>query len=142
MAYKDLNKRRAADKRRDATPERKEKHRAVNRRSWPAYYAKNRERILERKRAYRARRKDLTRGEKWRLKYGMSYPDYCALEARQGGMCAICGRPAPTGGVLCVDHDHETGIVRGLLCKLCNSLLGYAKDDPMMLDRAIGYLVG
>jgi hypothetical protein len=39
-----------------------------------------------------------------------------------------------------IDHDHQTGKVRGLLCGFCNSLLGYAKDDPATLESAIRYL--
>lgn len=58
-------------------------------------------------------------------KYGLSEEDYERLLAEQGGVCAICEEP-PSGRWkrLAVDHDHETGEVRGLLCITCNTLLG------------------
>ena len=55
----------------------------------------------------------------------------------QGGRCAICRQET----VLVVDHCHETGRVRGMLCKLCNSGLGFFKDDQNSLQAAISYLV-
>jgi ribosomal protein S14 len=65
--------------------------------------------------------------------------------SRQGGLCAICGKPETTKrkGVtfqLAIDHCHDTGRVRGLICRRCNSGLGYFYDDPMLLQRALGYL--
>jgi hypothetical protein len=66
------------------------------------------------------------------------------LEA-QGGVCAIC-KTLPEGkgrfGTWNVDHDHETGEIRGLLCGYCNSMLGYAKDDPETLRAGMDYLMG
>lgn len=59
------------------------------------------------------------------------------LEA-QGGCCAIC--KAPKGNKLCVDHDHRTGKVRGLLCSNCNAGLGMFKDSEDLLQSAKGYL--
>lgn len=62
------------------------------------------------------------------------------LLERQGGRCAICGC-TPRTRRLAVDHDHETGLVRGLLCSRCNhDLLGAAHDDVEVLRRAVRYL--
>ena len=59
--------------------------------------------------------------------------------AEQAGRCFICGTgPGKRWGVLCVDHDHETGAVRGLLCHACNSFLGRIKDDPTTLVNYLG----
>lgn len=59
------------------------------------------------------------------------------MREQQGGACAICG----TDGVkLVVDHHHGTGQVRALLCHLCNALIGCAREDPVILSRAITYL--
>jgi hypothetical protein len=43
--------------------------------------------------------------------------------------------------VFFIDHDHETGEVRGLLCRACNTLLGCVQDDAKLLGRAINYLI-
>lgn len=75
-----------------------------------------------------------------RAKYGLSMEEYAALLERQHGVCAICGQPPNEGGVLHVDHDHTTGVVRGLLCPPCNTGLGNFRDDQRLLRRAIRYL--
>jgi hypothetical protein len=68
--------------------------------------------------------------------YGLSIHDYDVLCQRQGNRCAICRQERP----LVVDHDHQTGRVRGLLCDACNWALGHMEDDPERLRRAIDYL--
>lgn len=69
--------------------------------------------------------------------------EYIVLEKKQNGLCAICNKP-PTGekqlGVLHLDHNHETGRHRELLCQSCNHLLGNAKEDVDILRSAIEYL--
>lgn len=78
-------------------------------------------------------------------RYGITADDYAALHAAQGGRCLICGdvetveRKGRTRQ-LCVDHDHATGAVRGLLCSRCNAGLGLFLDDPERLIAAAGYL--
>lgn len=57
---------------------------------------------------------------------------------QQDGRCAICNRKAKT---LCVDHDHDTGFVRGLLCFRCNQALGFFGDSTQSLERAVDYMV-
>jgi len=61
---------------------------------------------------------------------------YLALVEAQAGRCALCGVEAET----VVDHDHDTGKVRGLLCRACNAGLGCFGDDPAALDVAAEYL--
>jgi hypothetical protein len=73
-------------------------------------------------------------------RYGLSVADYEAMLAAQGGVCAICGQPDSTGRRLSVDHDHNTGAVRGLLCSHCNRGIGHFKDSTTLLARAIEYL--
>lgn len=78
-----------------------------------------------------------TRDQKLTKKYGLSREGYRALFAQQEGRCAICGdRPE----VLNVDHCHSTGRVRGLLCTPCNLGIGYFRDSPSALGRAVDYL--
>jgi len=78
-------------------------------------------------------------------KYGLSPADYAEMVLAQDGKCAICGLPetAVRRGklkALAVDHDYETGKVRGLLCQKCNVMLGMACDDPIRLRAAAKYL--
>ncbi len=72
--------------------------------------------------------------------YGLGPGEYERLYAAQGGRCWIC-RCRPQTRRLVVDHDHESGAVRGLLCTSCNhDLLGGAHDDVALLRRAVAYL--
>ena len=64
---------------------------------------------------------------------------YDRLFDAQEGTCAICGA-APDKRRLAIDHNHQTGATRGLLCYSCNIMLGYATDDPERLRRAADYL--
>ncbi|KOX53929.1 hypothetical protein ADL19_14950 [Streptomyces purpurogeneiscleroticus] len=76
-----------------------------------------------------------------RLNYGISVAEFEAMFDLQDGKCKIChGGPKGLHSTLVVDHDHETGAVRGLLCGSCNALLGMAGDDIEILDRARRYL--
>lgn len=68
--------------------------------------------------------------------YGLTEADLLAMRADQNGVCAICQAAAPVH----VDHDHETGTVRGILCFPCNAALGHLRDDPLVIRRAARYL--
>lgn len=75
-------------------------------------------------------------------KYRITLERYREMLSKQEERCAICKRfPEECGQkVLCVDHDHETGTVRGLLCGPCNTLLGRAQDNSKILRNAAVYL--
>jgi hypothetical protein len=73
-------------------------------------------------------------------RYGLTPEEYEAMLAEQNGVCAICKRPPIAGNSLCVDHDHMTGRVRGLLCSPCNVVLGHWGDDPQIARHAAEYL--
>jgi hypothetical protein len=74
--------------------------------------------------------------------YGITQEQYDARLAAQGGRCAICrnGPEQSRFGILAVDHCHDKGHVRGLLCDRCNMLLGRWKHDPALLRHAADYL--
>lgn len=81
-------------------------------------------------------------------KYGITYNDYIEMLEQQSGVCAICGEPETakkkkSNGprLLAVDHDHETGKVRGLLCTGCNQGLGNFEDSVYKLHQAAKYLL-
>lgn len=89
--------------------------------------------------------KERAKETQYRWKYGISTEDVRAMKAAQNGVCAICLNPetATRRGVvreLCVDHDHDSGNVRGLLCKACNIAIGEMRDDPDRLLAAASYL--
>jgi CRISPR/Cas system-associated protein Cas10 (large subunit of type III CRISPR-Cas system) len=74
-------------------------------------------------------------------KYGITLKEYNTLLNNQNYTCAICKKPPQTKNRrLCVDHNHSTGEVRGLLCDLCNTALGKLQDDIGILKAAIKYL--
>jgi hypothetical protein len=85
-----------------------------------------------------------------KYRFGLEYGEYDVMLENQVGVCAICGNPetckdsrnATQIRALAVDHDHETGKVRGLLCHACNRGIGSLKDDPVLLQKAIEYLQG
>lgn len=99
----------------------------------------NRVEYNAKQRVYRSKRRDIERDAHLRRTFGITQADYEELLAQQGGGCGICGRK-PGKISLHVDHDHETGEIRGLLCVGCNNALGQFHDDPMLLERASDYV--
>ena len=75
-------------------------------------------------------------------KYGLTPEDYERILVSQNGRCAICNIEAEKSfrSQLNVDHDHKTGVVRGMLCLSCNNMLGLARDNKDILRAAIRYL--
>ncbi len=115
---------------------------------------RNREQALKRRNQQRVRRARLVeqglpyrdplyqRDYDLRRNYGITLAEYDALAASQGGVCAVCREQCPTGRRLSVDHDHQSGQVRGLLCSRCNQALGLFRDRSDLLLAAIQYIGG
>lgn len=76
-----------------------------------------------------------------RKKHNMTPEDYEALLQQQSGVCAICGEANLNGRRLAVDHDHETGKIRGLLCVTCNVALNKLDQNRDWAKKAIEYLI-
>lgn len=72
-------------------------------------------------------------------KYGLTRAQYDAMVLAQKGLCATCG--GTDSRPLCVDHDHTTGKVRGLLCNVCNLLAGRIEKNWPRTDAIIAYLL-
>lgn len=86
--------------------------------------------------------KEYNRKVSLKSNYGLSVRQYDKLYNEQGGKCAICKTPqSELKKNLCVDHDHKTGKVRGLLCTLCNQGLGSFRDNQSNLEDALYYLI-
>lgn len=89
------------------------------------------------------------KGYALKRRYGISELEYLDLVQKQNNLCAICGcletsldKRLQLPKALAVDHCHQTGKIRGLLCSFCNTGLGQFKDNPDLLKKAIEYLNG
>ena len=71
---------------------------------------------------------------------GMTWELYQQMLSDQESGCAICQKPCGSGKRLAVDHNHETGKVRGLLCLSCNQFIGKIENGTVPIDRLIAYL--
>lgn len=77
--------------------------------------------------------------------YNITLEDYNRMLQEQNGVCKVCGKIEVIANQfgprsLCVDHDHDTGQIRGLLCNRCNRVLGMVKDDKELLQKLSLYL--
>ena len=102
----------------------------------------NRDRFQATRRAYVESGRYAASSRRSHLKrtFGMTPEEYERRLAQQGGGCAVCGRAPKAGKSLHIDHDHETGYVRGLLCFKCNAALGQLGDDLGRIERALTYV--
>lgn len=82
---------------------------------------------------------DQIRSHNLKRNYGITLTQFNALLDQQNGVCAICGGP-PTRRGWHVDHDHQTGVIRGILCNGCNIGLGGMRDNPAVLRSAAAYI--
>lgn len=111
----------------------KDCHKIDKKKSWYKHHDKNLKKVR-----MRTKKNNLA-------KFNMTLDEYYKLCDKQNNLCAICGKPETVFNQfglrnLCVDHDHNTGKFRGLLCSQCNHLLGNAKDSIETLLNSIKYL--
>ena len=102
------------------------------------HHHKNKDAKNEKSRKYYYANKDKYRNYHLKKCYGIKTEDYEMMRKYQQDKCAICNKELKDK--LLVDHNHITEEVRGLLCNDCNCVLGYAKDNPDILNSAIDYL--
>jgi hypothetical protein len=116
--------------------------RRIARERTSAWVKANPERKRVNNKAYAASGRKALPDRKSHLKrtFGLTLEDYDRMLAEQDGGCGICGDP-PGQIALHVDHDHDTGVVRGLLCFRCNSALGNLRDDPDIITLALVYVM-
>lgn len=160
-AYRERNKEKERERHRKVA----EKKRSSDREAYNAYMrewnAKNKDRInaekrdrlkddpeyaekiRERGRVKYAKAPDKHKDRRLKSIYGLSLDLYKQMYDAQEGRCAICGELKPSfgRGGLSVDHCHETGNVRKLLCTACNTALGKLKDNVDNMRRAIDYII-
>lgn len=105
-----------------------------------AYRAEHREEHLAYYREYNAERRADSMNSDLLRHYGITLDDYNAMLEAQDGVCAICGKAPEERERLGVDHNHETGRVRNLLCGCCNRALGQLQDSEQLCLAAAAYL--
>lgn len=112
-----------------------------------SWYRNNKEAVLENLKKlskcprYRERKKVWDRNSRLKKNYGLTLEEYDKMLKKQKGVCAICKQKAKRNhGNLVVDHCHDTGEVRGLLCSNCNSGIGLLEDDLELVKAAARYL--
>ena len=91
-------------------------------------------------RRYRQEHPDRAKNTNLQVKYGISLKEREAMPARQHNRCAICSTPFNDQCKPVLDHVHGAERVRELLCNSCNLVLGWAKDNIVVLENAIQYL--
>jgi hypothetical protein len=127
------------------------------------YKDKNSDKVREQNKEYRENNKDVLHnksnkyreenreyfkkyfkdnGQKYLLKkYGITKEEYYNMYAEQGGRCKICGtHQSELNRRFAVDHNHENGQIRSLLCNSCNVAIGHLRDDPKIVEKARKYL--
>jgi superfamily II DNA helicase RecQ len=106
-----------------------------------ANYAKNLDVEKQKLRSYYRSNKEKSVGYSLKALYGLTLDEYKKMQVQQNHACKICKtHESNLKRRLFVDHCHETGKVRGLLCQYCNTMLGNAKDNVLVLQSAISYL--
>lgn len=87
-----------------------------------------RERSRQQHRSQLERDPSVRRRRGLKHRYNLTVEQYDAMLEKQDGKCAVCGR----SGTLYVDHDHDTGVVRGLLCPRCNTCMNVLDTEDLL----------
>jgi len=112
-------------------------YREKNKERLKAYREKNKEKI----RAYTKKYKEKHYANQLKRLYGIGLHEYNLMLTEQKGKCACCGiHQNELTRNFAVDHDHDTGLIRGLLCGNCNTAIGKLGDNIEGLMRALNYL--
>lgn len=113
------------------------------------WYARNQEAKRKQNKEWADKNRPLARRLSRRAyihkRYGLSAEQYAGRLESQQGLCAVCHQPETrivkgTLACLCVDHSHQSGKIRGLLCSRCNYTIGLLKDDVALFRSAAAYL--
>jgi hypothetical protein len=105
------------------------------------YYLKNKNKIKKANREYRKTERGQLAHKNGELKrkFGITLDEYDDIFNEQGGVCLICHQPE-FNRRLAVDHEHQTGKIRGLLCTRCNHIIGYLEKKPELIKKFLDYI--
>ena len=106
------------------------------------YYQLHREKIAKRNREYYINHKDKPKKCAYKRLYNIDLKDFNSMLLQQNNRCAICNESLDLTNPkkVCIDHDHSTGKVRGILCRNCNLAIGFFRDNPEYTNNATLYL--
>lgn len=104
------------------------------------YRNKNRKAISARMKKYYGENRGEIRARQRDYRYGLAPGDFKRLLAVQRGLCAICKEVPGGKNGPCVDHDHESGKIRAILCSNCNTSIGLLKESSVLAQQVAGYL--
>lgn len=116
-----------------------EQHRSYNRNYHRMYQKKDK--VKEKRHEHYLRYKEQHRDKRLQSLYGITQIEYNEMFIIQDGCCAICGKHQTyQNKPMCVDHNHSTNEVRGLLCRNCNLAIGFIKENTVILKKMVEYL--
>jgi hypothetical protein len=114
---------------------------ACSKKKQAAWRDKNRNKTRKKHAAWRDAHPGKNLQYSLKRRYSITVERYQEMLNAQDGLCACCGRPGEGGALrLLVDHDHDTGEIRGLICRRCNTGIGMLGDDADGVRRALDYL--
>lgn len=102
------------------------------------YRENNHDEIMVQQKEWARNNPEKIAAKRRKCKYGITDEQYKNLLSKQRGVCTLC--EGVDNNALCVDHDHSTGKIRGLLCGNCNRALGMVKENKNTLQNMIKYL--
>lgn len=111
--------------------------RKKNPEKWQSQWNRNNKARKERGYNWHLNNRERARSKHLKRAYGLTLEDYERMYQEQSGKCAACQESHET---LDVDHCHETGRVRALLCNRCNRALGMANDNPELIKKLLVYI--
>lgn len=108
-------------------------------RNYKQEYIKYKDKIKENTRLWQRKNTNKTRFYQIKTIYGVTREEYNTLKIKFNNTCGICKKKPKYN--LAIDHCHKTGKIRGLLCRKCNSAIGFLNDDPNLVKAALEYLI-
>lgn len=105
------------------------------------YYLENKDKLSQYKQQWRLENKEKLKWYHIKRAYGLTETEYTGLLVSQNNCCKLCKKQFNDSDIVCVDHCHSTGAIRGLLHKKCNSIIGLADDNVELLKLGITYLM-